>query len=531
MKALFSILFCFTVLFTPAQDLSKEKGKTTTHYYHKKLKFSKGKMLKGKPEGTWYRWNKSGTLHSIVHFHEGKLHGTYTEYEYLLHPTFPDLSIKEDYQEALKTQKTSLDTPLSICKQGDYNMGLKTGAWRTYYSGFLVEDAFYGNDTLEGTLTLYGFYGKIPSEIIHYKKGFKHGTDQRFDIKGNLLEEYNYINGKKTGAWTVYKEHEKVIKTYLNDTLHGLSASYNKNDSLLSSTIYVKGIKHGPYLETRYNGDKIKGRYVNGLKEGIENTYHNGRLHSEVYIQGGKKNGFYRVYNDTTGNVELTGFYKNDQSDSTWTSVGEYGTCMAIHKNGKIIKQDCINKGVKTKTFYIDKNRNEVTIFWHDNKFKKSENIYGNLYWINHSWDAKGKILDRDTLWVRQFNWKQENPVSDSVYANTAEAPQFKGGYKALEKYININVQYPAVDVETYIEGKVYVQFTVLPDGKVQDMEIKRSPSKTLGAEVYRVLSKMHAWQPGVRNGKTETSKVMLSINFEIPEDMLPKPIKLHQDQ
>lgn len=105
---------------------------------------------------------------------------------------------------------------------------------------------------------------------------------------------------------------------------------------------------------------------------------------------------------------------------------------------------------------------------------------------------------------------------ANRVYLTVEKRPSFPGGQKALNAYLSKNIKYPAVDKENNIQGKVYVNFVVEPDGKLSEVAAVRGPSETLKAEAVRVISKSPAWKPGAQGGKWVRVKYTLPVNFAL---------------
>jgi TonB family protein len=96
--------------------------------------------------------------------------------------------------------------------------------------------------------------------------------------------------------------------------------------------------------------------------------------------------------------------------------------------------------------------------------------------------------------------------------------PEFKGGMKALQKFLQQNLKYP--DEVGCVRGKVYIQFIVEKNGKVTHPVILKSLSERCDAEALRVVKLMPRWIPArdFRGQKIIKSKFILPIKFEIEE-------------
>jgi len=106
---------------------------------------------------------------------------------------------------------------------------------------------------------------------------------------------------------------------------------------------------------------------------------------------------------------------------------------------------------------------------------------------------------------------KNQAPVFTAVEVE----PSFPGFYQYLESAL----RYPAADRLANVQGKVYVQFVVEPDGSLDDMTILRTPSQTLAAEAVRVLSASPKWNPGLQNGIAVRTQYTVPISFTLAND------------
>jgi TonB family protein len=107
------------------------------------------------------------------------------------------------------------------------------------------------------------------------------------------------------------------------------------------------------------------------------------------------------------------------------------------------------------------------------------------------------------------------------VYYKAEINPAFPGGQKALNEYLRDNLAYPAEAAEQGIEGTVFVDFVVLADGSVNEVEVLNDPAdggidQRLIDEAVRVTSNMPNWAPGQQQGKAVDVKFSLPITFQI---------------
>lgn len=104
-------------------------------------------------------------------------------------------------------------------------------------------------------------------------------------------------------------------------------------------------------------------------------------------------------------------------------------------------------------------------------------------------------------------------PEPDQVFISVEEMPQFPGGEEAMMKYIQKNVQYPAMERDAGIQGTAIVYFEVNKEGQVENARIQRGVKGggALDREAIRVISSMPRWTPGKQNGRP------CRVQFNVP--------------
>ena len=93
--------------------------------------------------------------------------------------------------------------------------------------------------------------------------------------------------------------------------------------------------------------------------------------------------------------------------------------------------------------------------------------------------------------------------------------PAFPGGWDALKKFLERNLQNPR-DMEEGEMVSVKIRFVVGYDGKLQRFEIAQDGGMEFNKEVIRVLKKMPEWIPGKTNGEN------VSVYYTIPVKFIP---------
>ncbi len=102
------------------------------------------------------------------------------------------------------------------------------------------------------------------------------------------------------------------------------------------------------------------------------------------------------------------------------------------------------------------------------------------------------------------------------AYTVVENMPEFPGGEKALMDFICKNIKYPPDDMENQIQGKAVVRFIVAEDGSVKNIELLKSPSKSMGEEAIRVISMMPKWTPGTQAGKVVPVYFVMPVVFKL---------------
>ena len=104
------------------------------------------------------------------------------------------------------------------------------------------------------------------------------------------------------------------------------------------------------------------------------------------------------------------------------------------------------------------------------------------------------------------------------VYDLVDEMPSFPGGLEELYKWIDNNVQYPAVAWENGIEGRVILTFIVEKDGSLSDSTVIHSVHPMVDREALRLVGQMPKWNLGKKAGIPVRVRYYLPIKFKVGE-------------
>jgi TonB family protein len=102
---------------------------------------------------------------------------------------------------------------------------------------------------------------------------------------------------------------------------------------------------------------------------------------------------------------------------------------------------------------------------------------------------------------------------AEGIYTLVKQMPEFPGGVNAMMQYLGSNINYPEQAKKDSIQGKVYVQFIVEKDGKIDEVKVLRGIGGGCDEEAVRVIRNMPAWNPGLNE---DGEAVRVSFNIPI---------------
>ena len=94
--------------------------------------------------------------------------------------------------------------------------------------------------------------------------------------------------------------------------------------------------------------------------------------------------------------------------------------------------------------------------------------------------------------------------------------PSFPGGLSALNRFVQREQQYPPIARDNGIKGKVYLQFTVTEQGKLENVKVLRGIGYGCDEEALRLVSIMPDWIPGRHSNRVVPVLFTLPITFRL---------------
>ena len=260
------------------------------------------------------------------------------------------------------------------------------------------------------------------------------------------------------------QDYQRVItrdgSNYEGQWPKGAGVLYSYNDGLVLGT-FVKGKPHGKCVCYRPNGEVYWGEFKKGKATG------NGRIYRDngIVISGGYKNGKYHGVDTlyrTNGTVHV-GKYKNGKMKETVLDTRNPGVAAV---------------GAKPAYPGIDFRYRQIT-FLND---------------LENMWEERNLAIVRSLGLVH---------------------PKFRGGgLEDFALWVNSQVVYPEGAERPSGERTVIVQFTILKDGSVSDVNAVFGTDPILNEAAVKAVSSSPAWTPGEQNGLPRSVRMTVPVVF-----------------
>lgn len=162
--------------------------------------------------------------------------------------------------------------------------GLKEGKWIEWTDSSLISDpeglgqytlVVYKAGKLNGIASTYLVRGDLMSQVP-YTNGKENGVaTSYYDLTGRLRSQTPYINGKLNGVEKTYYEISQKLgteTTYADDKKKGVAKEYYESGKLQFETMYINDKENGVHKDY-YESGKLKAviTYVNGVVKTTKN--------------------------------------------------------------------------------------------------------------------------------------------------------------------------------------------------------------------------------------------------------------------
>ena len=238
------------------------------------------------------------------------------------------------------------------------------------------------------------YYGDKIKTISNYKNGVLHGEFESFFSNGSKHEVGKYKNGEKNGVWQIYHAGFlwKIIP-YTNGEKHGQEIVFKYQSTDTSNVItYIKGKKHGKYIEKYKNGNlSWVGYFDHGVKIDSVMTFHRNGVIKAVYpIKEGLYDGKVRGFNEN-GNLI---------SESTYKKGYPYGMSYTYYPSGNLKSK--VNYDLVSGEFFSYDNLKEDGLFesFYENGLPRTIGLYKKGFRVG---EWKSYFENGDLKWAGRY--------------------------------------------------------------------------------------------------------------------------------
>ena len=107
-----------------------------------------------------------------------------------------------------------------------------------------------------------------------------------------------------------------------------------------------------------------------------------------------------------------------------------------------------------------------------------------------------------------------EDPIP---FALVEQKPKFNGGSaNDFSRWVNQRLKYPEVCIENGVQGRVILNFTVMPDGSLSNISVLRGVDKALDSEAVRVVGSSPKWEPGRQRDRAVPVTYTFPVVFQL---------------
>ncbi len=130
-------------------------------------------------------------------------------------------------------------------------------------------------------------------------------------------------------------------------------------------------------------------------------------------------------------------------------------------------------------------------------------------YWENGN--LKRKDLYKKGKFIEGTCWNEKG--KKTPYYEFEIPPKFPGESYSLAEYLKSNIDYSKISKNNYGET-VYVRFSILTDGSIDNIKIEKGGNLNQKIEVIRLIENMPKWIPAYQDGNVVTVIRTLPIKF-----------------
>lgn len=111
----------------------------------------------------------------------------------------------------------------------------------------------------------------------------------------------------------------------------------------------------------------------------------------------------------------------------------------------------------------------------------------------------------------------QEHLLASNAPTTSAfQKPAFPGGEKAMQKFLQVHLQYPELAKENCAEGEVVLCLHLNRTGKVEDAKVLRGIGFGCDEEALRLVKSMPVWAPAYKYGVAVPTSLVIPFKFRL---------------
>ena len=340
------------------------------YFENSEQKSSEGFIIDGKPDAYWKTYYNTGILKS-----EGNRKNFLLDSIWKFYNEDGFITTEITYKENKKTGPYKIYADSGVLHQVYYLIDdKKTGEFIEYYpSGEIKKKGGFKNDTIQETLLEFAEDDGRVIKLTTFKEGY--------------IETEEYINnkdldGNKQGIWKEFHENGKLKKeaNYRDNKINGIVKEFTKEGELVVFEKFKDGVEDIEAEEVEF---------VQLYKE----YYPDGTVKLEGGQLNGKKNGFFRTYNEK-GEFIQTLIYKNDIKIAEGiidTALQYQGEWTFYFESGKL----------KGKGKYVDNLKVGEWVYYYENGVLEQKGTYKKGKPINDwNWYHPNEKLKRNEFYI-----------------------------------------------------------------------------------------------------------------------------------
>ncbi|MBE6182100.1 MAG: energy transducer TonB [Rikenellaceae bacterium] len=118
---------------------------------------------------------------------------------------------------------------------------------------------------------------------------------------------------------------------------------------------------------------------------------------------------------------------------------------------------------------------------------------------------------------VQEVAVVEEKIEDDQPFLIAETMPSFQGGdLNSFRNWVQQNVKFPTIALENGIQGRVVLTFVIEKDGRLTNIQVLKTPDRSLSEEAIRVLNKSPKWSPGKQRNQVVRVKYTLPVDFRL---------------